>query len=136
MAYQAIGRAVVSKLWNWLCCVGYGVQARRDGLWHLVRGHRLRWRADVDLWSGHTGCIICEACPDTSDGRGDLALWCRWNTLIWAVTRRVCAWRGHGKLRHPQRSIGWNEAAGEGIYEDITSDWYCCRCMDDVEAPK
>lgn len=51
------------------------LMAHCDGLWHLMRGHDLRWRDNVDEYCA--GDITCYCCPDTSDGVSDLAIWCR-----------------------------------------------------------
>lgn len=121
------------RLANWLCCVGYGLEARLEAFHHILRWHRLTWRCDIDLWTGHTGCIICHACADSSNGKTDVAIWCRNNMVLWWMGRTVCGWRGHAELRHPQRSLGWDDEKDEGIYEDIVDEWYCYRCLADVK---
>jgi hypothetical protein len=114
-------------LWDHACCAGYGIQARASGLWHLVRGHRLHWRDNVDLWTGCTGDIWCEQCPDTSDGVSDLGIWCRHKRWLHWCASRVCGWLGHDELRHPTRS---NDA---GVQVEIVDQWYCYRCVGDVK---
>lgn len=125
-------------LWDHCCCLGYGLEARASGVWHWLRGHDLHWRGDcVDLWSGHTGCITCTACPDASlndDGtHADLCIWSRHNTLLWWLTKRLCAWQGHRELRHPERSV---PVGDDYAYEPILDQWYCYRCMDDVDVTR
>ena len=121
-------------IWSRLCCVvGYGIHARADALWHLARGHRLRWRDNcAEPWAGMTGCITCYACPDSSDGETDVAFWTRYNPLLHWVGRTVCGWQGHRERKHPQRSVGWDDVKAEGIYEDVVGEWYCSRCLADL----
>ena len=118
-------------LWDHACCVGYGLQARLDALWHLCRGHRLHWRDDIEVWVGVTGSIWCERCPDTSDGVSDLIIWTRqWAVLNWAAAR-VCGWMGHPEIAHPQR----HNPDAPGGYEVVANQWYCTRCAADVKPP-
>ncbi len=120
-------------LWDHLCCLGYSVQARFDGLWHLLRGHRLHWRDDVDLWSGGTGDIWCEACPDSSDGRPrDVVIWIRhWWSLMKAM-RFVCGALGHPGWQHPQQWDGHGPPNGgdedDPHMVDVLDAWCCVRC--------
>lgn len=120
-------------LWSHVCCVGYGIHARTEALWHLVRGHRLEWRGGVDLWTGHTGCITCVACPESSDGQSDVVFWSRyWRWINW-IGEIVCGAQGHRELRHPQRWSGADNADGEPIMVDVEHEWYCYRCGAHVE---
>ena len=123
----------LERLWIHVVCVGYGIQARFSAIGHLLRGHDLRWRVNGDPWSGCFGDIECSSCPDSSDGKTDVIVWCRQNQLWSLFAQLVCGWLGHPDLRHPQRSTGWNEATNRGDYEDIKDRWYCYRCMADVE---
>lgn len=116
-------------LWSHLYCLGYGLHARAEALAHKLRGHDVRWRGDcVDWWCGHTGCITCEACPDSTFEDGahvGVVFWCRDNPLLRWLGQAVCGWKGHGERRHPQRGTG------EG-WEDVLDEWYCYRCGADV----
>jgi hypothetical protein len=47
--------------WRW------AILARLDAVWHLLRGHRVSWRVNVDDLCA--GDIVCESC--------ELELWCR-----------------------------------------------------------
>lgn len=124
-------------LWGRLCCAGYGIQARAEAFVHLLRGHNLRWRGDCfDWWTGHTGCIVCEGCPDTSVENGKhvgCIFWCRTNRPLWWLGRTICGWLGHPELRHPQRGNGREDAEGNPILVDVVDEWYCYRCLADVE---
>lgn len=118
-------------LWDHLCCLGYGLEARCSGLSHLLRGHKLHWRDDVDLWLGCTGAIWCEGCPDTSDGKSSLHIWTRsWDWIMW-VAQIVCSILGHPEWRHPKRWNGLDVPTGEDDdlnMVDIEDEWYCYRC--------
>lgn len=76
----------------------YSLHARCEALWHLVRGHQLKWRTEIDLWVGMTGCIECVDCPDATARHGEpttLHLWCRDNRLVWWIARAICTRLGH-----------------------------------------
>lgn len=118
-------------LWDHACCVGYGIQARVDAIGHILRGHKLLWRGYgcIDPWTGHTGCIICEECPDSSveDGKHvGYVFWMRhWRWMNW-VGQKVCAFLGHSERRHPQTGDG------NGGWVDVPDEWYCYRCLADL----
>lgn len=123
-------------LWDHACCVGHGLHARCDALWHLLRGHRLHWRDSVDLWVGVTGDIWCERCPDTSDGQSDLIIWIRGWAWMLRVAQWICGLQGHRELKHPQR---WNKQEpieDKNNMVDVEGEWYCYRCFADVEKPE
>lgn len=121
-------------IWDHVCCVGYGLHARAEAFTHLLRGHRLKWRGGcIEPWTGHMGCIVCEACPDSSldeEGqRSGFVFWSRdWALMRWCA-QHVCGWLGHQELKHPQRPDG------TGAWIDIPEQWYCFRCVADVDAP-
>ncbi len=117
-------------IWVHLYCLGYGLDARRSGLWHWLRGHRLHWRNGFDLWMGGTGDIWCEACPDSSDGQTDVVIWARhWSWMMW-VGEMLCGALGHPGWKHPQKWDG--QAAPDEDRElhwiDVLDEWYCVRC--------
>ena len=126
-------------LWDNLCWYGYGLSARLEALKHLLQGHRLRWRdGGIDLWTGFTGSITCEECPDTEMEDGThvgLILWSRSNRPLWWFSRKLCAWLGHPEHRHPQRYTGSDDAEGNPIMADIEDQWYCYRCVADTKGP-
>lgn len=107
-------------LWDHLCCFGYGIQARMDGLWHLVRGHNLHWRDSPEPWIGCFGSILCEECPDTN-GCG-LLIWTRHSQIINWITQRLCGLIGHPVFRHPQCLDETNTEV------QIKDELYCQRC--------
>lgn len=117
-------------LWDNVCCFGYGLQARYDAMWHLLRGHKLRWRYQPNLWIGCTGDILCSKCPDTKD-KTDLVLWCRHNRWLNWLTQKLCALLGHPELRHPKV---WNGVEPvEDNMVDIEHKWYCSKCLADED---
>ena len=125
-------------LWDNLCCYGYGIHARWEALRHIMRGHQLRWRCDIDLWVGSMGCIVCEECPDTQPEYGKhvgLSIWSRNNRLIGWLGQQLCAWLGHPEHWHPQRWTGKKDAEGNLVMADIEGEWYCCRCAVDTKGP-
>lgn len=118
----------------------WGLQARSDAVWHMLRGHDVRWGSECrELWSGHLGCITCEACPDSNiDEEGNrvgVVFWMRESVSLRWFGQRLCRLLGHSELRHPQRSLGWDDAKDEWSTEDILDQWYCYRCMADVKLP-
>jgi hypothetical protein len=116
-------------LWDHLCCIGYGIEARCSGVWHWLRGHDLRWRVSVEPWVGCTGDIQCFSCADSSDGRTDVAIWCRHWTCLWIVAKWLCAQLGHEELKRVKRH---DAISGEMV---ACNEWYCTRCCADVEKP-
>lgn len=104
-----------------------GVEARIHGLWHLVRGHKLHWRDDIELWYGITGDIWCDECPDTSDGKSSLSIWCRSSSLLWVFMQWACGLMGHRNAIHPKEYVG----DGEELRECLELLW-CDRCGKDV----
>jgi hypothetical protein len=126
------GLAHIVELWVWDWV--YSLQAHATALWHALRGHQVTWVSGcIDLWTGHLGCLLCEACPDTSlDEKGrhvGLAIWARSNLTVWWVMQRICARQGHRELRHPKRG----GLMGQWVY--VHDKWYCARCLADVDAP-
>lgn len=125
--------SIWNRAWNRLCCWGYGWQAHGDAFVHMLRGHRVAWFGDcVDLWTGHLGCISCEACPDSRVENGKhvgAILWARDNAAIWWLGRFICRWLGHDELRHPQT---WHC----GFMAYLHDKWYCYRCLEDIESPQ
>lgn len=121
-------------LWDHLCCVGYGIQARADAVWHMLRGHRVRWFGApccIEPWAGHFGCITCVECPDSSvgeDGKHNgVVFWMNESRIVWWLSRRLCGWLGHSELRHPKVPL-------MGLWAYKHDEWYCYRCMDTVDA--
>ena len=54
----------------------YGLRARLEALNHIIRGHDVRWRVNVDELCA--GDIECRNCPDLDDSDfRPLFLWCR-----------------------------------------------------------
>ena len=118
-------------LWDHLCCLGYGLGARRSGVWHWLRGHRLHWRDRIDLWTGCTGDIWCERCPDSSDGETDVVIWSRQWRWMMKVGEMICSVVGHPGWKHPQRWNGQNEPNDDEvdpIMVDVLDEWFCARC--------
>jgi hypothetical protein len=119
-------------IWDHACCVGYGIQARWEALGHLVRGHKLHWRYEPDLFGGCLGDIYCENCPDSSIGDDGehcgIIFWCRSNAVWRWIAQAVCGHLGHPELRHPQRWSGTMTPDDEHVMVDVVEDWYCYRC--------
>ena len=112
-------------LWDSLCCIGYGIRARYTAIQHWRRGHNLRWRANMEIWVGCTGDIVCKDCPDNK-GVG-VILWCRYNRVLNKITQAVCGMLGHAERKHPQRYSGC-DANDSPVMEYIIDEWYCFRC--------
>ena len=68
MPEQTVSRMCWWNLW-------YGFRGRIVGISHLMRGHDLCWRVNADEYC--TGDIVCYHCPDTSDSKSTLGIWCR-----------------------------------------------------------
>lgn len=126
-------------VWDHCCCLGYGLEARACGIWHLVRGHRLHWREHVDLWTGFTGAINCEACPDTRMEDGEhvgLAIWMRhWHWMM-RVGQFVCGVLGHPGWKHPQQWSGLGDPCDDANMVDVEGEWFCVRCVTHKSATK
>jgi hypothetical protein len=62
------------RTWDHYC---YGFRARIEALTHILRGHDVRWRVDVDeLCAGDIRCVNCPDIEDDEEGAGML-IWCR-----------------------------------------------------------
>ncbi len=125
---------MMRRWWWWLERRWCGPSAHLSALGHLLRGHRVRWWGMVDLWMGCWGDVTCEGCPDYPESSGIL-FWTRESRLLWACTTRLCGWLGHPELRHPSRSLGWDEPTHQPLLEPILDQWYCVRCGADVHPP-
>ena len=120
-----------------------GLGARLDGLIHVLRGHRVRWRSGIDLWTGCLGDISCPECPDTDhgEGPGGLAIWVRQNRIVAFVGRVLCGLLGHPALQHPKQLDRFAGERGRPTEdpEDVQADgsrmvyvvdqWHCRRCL-------
>jgi hypothetical protein len=100
--------------WDHLCCLGYGIHARWEGLRHILKGHKVHWRDRGDIWSGCTGDIVCETC--------NLNIWCRHTYWLMWIMQQICGWQGHRELRHPTQGD-----------QPLMDQWYCYRCGADVK---
>lgn len=118
------------------------IAGRLHGAWHLIRGHKVRWYHESDLWIGHLGWIYCEGCPDTgsyeedpdSDGRG-LYIWGRHWMWLMSLAQWRCGRQGHPDT--PKRCTKWLgklDDEGEHVMEEI-DEWYCGRCLADIPPP-
>ena len=102
----------------------YGFQSRLSALWHLARGHRIRWRTDANWWLGCSGNIECEDCPDA--GSSDLVIWCRYAPWRAWIAERICGWLGHPGWEHPQRH---RVGGADDECDDVMDEWWCTRCV-------
>ena len=108
-------------LWDHACCFGYGIQARLNGIWHLVRGHDVKWRTDVDLWLGCTGDIVCDDCQ--------LSIWSRHYLVIEKAAELLCGLLGHPSWRHPKYLIDADsEWEDESQWQTVPTSVCCTRC--------
>lgn len=55
---------------------------RLDGIWHILRGHRLEWKSNRDRICA--GDIVCHTCS--------LLIWCRWNDPRWLGGHKEDPW--------------------------------------------
>lgn len=124
-------------LWN-LEGAWIPVHAQGVAFWHLIRGHRVSWFNDPDLWNGHLGFICCTECRDCNGE--DLCIWGHhWLWLDW-VMWRVCAMRGHTEAFEWRRAVYdadgelLSDSEGETVYEG-SGRWGCDRCLGDMPAP-
>lgn len=109
---------------NWPSTFWWAIQARAIGLYHLLRGHDLRWREDANPWCGNFGFIVCHDCPDT-DGRVGLVIYARSWSWWMKAAMKVCGWLGHPGETPVREWKGKNE---EMVFEDIPGLTGCTRC--------
>lgn len=94
--------SVLSRVmrWDpWWEPLWWPVRARLIGLQHLAQGHRILWRANVELWVGCFGDIACETC--------DLGIWCRHSTCLMRIAQWLCGRRGHGEIAFDSEGRGY-----------------------------
>lgn len=56
---------VKKKILYFLEGIWLPIHANLSGIHHLLRGHKVRWFEDADLWNAHLGWIWCHNCKDT-----------------------------------------------------------------------
>jgi hypothetical protein len=134
---KSVTKSAMTKIerfrwWFWWHCEGLWlpINARLHALWHLVRGHKVRWYADPDLWTGHLGWIECVDCPDTKDGVG-LVIWGRHAVWRMRIAQWICGKLGHRDYQHPYM-LSEPGPDGEHVKLYQYHVWHCGRCLADV----
>jgi hypothetical protein len=104
------------------------LQAHSSAVWHWLRGHKVHFIGDLELWCGCWGDVWCEECPDTAieDGKHvGLSIWCRHSWAIAWLGMKLCGLLGHPVFQHPKRYDAY-----------VEDEIYCYRCMFDSKLRK
>lgn len=106
------------------------IHANMCGLHHLIRGHKVTWFKDPDLWIAHLGWIYCRNCADTEEdenGHADLVIWGFHFYRTHRLLQKLCGFLGHKESHESLKSIGNGQYIPSG-------EFHCSRCSANVES--